>query len=643
MRKTKILSIVASMLLVSPLTVNAQSVYELDSMTTQEAKPFLSNVEVIVGFSDKSVHKGLYTTPNFQKAKKLGGNALYAKYGNLVPTEQEKDYSLSVLSSIEQTTGIKMKAVNSVKGYTLLSISSTDLEGEELVEYLYNTGYFDSVAINEKFNLKGQLTGDDNYAPMTINPNKSNDKYYQNQSIFYEQNRSLNGAASVEKARDILKENFSVTGKEVNIAVIDSGSTPHEDINWVDGFNFITDEPDGRDRQEVTDQDGNTQYHVTGHGLAVAGVFGAINNNNVGTKGILPVFNDGTGATVNIVPIVAVNDYFGSTFDIYRSILWAVQADDLINDPAIPSNPYKADVINMSIGGFAQCGNYEYSSFLQEAVDVAYNNNAVVVAAAGNESYVANNNSPASCNNVITVGAIDVYGEPTTFTNCGEGIDVMALGQTVYSPIKDSENYKEDDHSSYGGVNGTSFSSPVVAGLAAMMKLIDRDLTPRAIESIIERTSTPLVRTKSDFMHSCNKIGCGYGAVNFEKAMNYFINPILNASTTAVSYLTSMADNVTQSDKVIYDGVLGFDSCDAYILRTTVNNVKPDMSYVVYGSDDPNLNTENSIIYDARTGSDMLIDRSIFEYFLVQVEHANGSKLVKTLSFEEYTKPDFCQ
>jgi len=626
-----------------PTMVNAQSVYDLSEMSRSEASQYLSDKEIIVKFSDQAVHDGLYTNPRFERVKSQGESLLAQQYGDLVPTKQELQYSLSTLEEIEQYTGLKMKAVNSVRDYVLLQISETDLEGEELVEYLYNTGYFQSVALNERFKLQqvSPLDGGD-YKSMMINPNKSNDPYYQNQTVFYEQNRSLNGAASVERARDLLAKNFSLSGKEVNIAVIDSGSTEHEDINWVDGFNFITDEADGRDRQEVVDENGDTQYHVTGHGLAVAGVFGAINNNNFGTKGILPVYADGSGAKVNIIPIVAVNDHSGSTFDIYRSILWAVKADDVLNDPNIPTNENKADVINMSIGGFSQCGNYEYSSFLQEAVDIAVNNNAVVVAAAGNEAYMANNNSPASCNNVITVGALDAYGEPTTFTNYGEGIDVMALGKTVYSPIKDGDTYKEDDHTSYGGVNGTSFSAPVVSGLAAMLKLIDRDLTPVEIESIIERTATPLVTTRSDFMHSCNQIGCGYGAVNFEKAINQFVNPIDNAQTQAESYLTRLSDNVTLSDKPLYDSLLEIDSCDAYILRTTVNNKKAELSYTVYGGSSEGLTPENGTIYDARVGSDMLIDRTAYKHFVAEIEHANGTKVVRDITFADETLPQFC-
>tara|TARA_B100000700_G_scaffold230615_1_gene255059 strand:+ start:27040 stop:28977 length:1938 start_codon:yes stop_codon:yes gene_type:complete len=641
--KKMTLSIATVAMLSFSTMVSAQSVYELDEMSRSEASQYLSDQEVIVKFSDVTVHDGLYTNPRFERVKEQSESMLLQQYGHLVPTEQERNYSLATLEQIEQTTGLKMKAVNTVRDYVLLQVSESDLKGEELVEYLYNTGFFQSVALNEKFNLQQVSPFEtDDYKTMSLNPNKSNDPLYQNQSVFYEQNRSLNGAASVERARDLLERNFSVSGKQLNIAVIDSGATPHEDINWVDGYNFIADEPNGLDRQEVTNQNDEVEYYVTGHGLAVAGVFGALNDNNTGVKGILPVYADGTGAEINIIPAVAVNDYFGSTFDIYRAILWSVQADDLLNDPNIPTNEYKADVINMSIGGFAQCGNYEYSSFLQEAVDVAVNNNAVIVAAAGNEAYMANNNSPASCNNVITVGALDVYGEPTTFTNYGEGIDVMALGKTVYSPIKDGDTYKEEDHTNYGGVNGTSFSAPVVAGLAGMLKLIDRNLSPSEIESIIERTATPLVTTRSNFMHSCNQIGCGYGAVNFERAINQFVNPITNAQTEAESYLTKLSDNVSLSDKPLYDSLLDMDSCDAYILRTTVNNDRADLSYTVYGSNSPDLNTENGTIYDARVGSDMLIDSSAYKYFIAEITHTNGTKVVKDLTFAEETLPEFC-
>ncbi|MDV6327346.1 S8 family serine peptidase [Idiomarina sp. Sol25] len=646
--KLKALATLAGISLTFSFSIQAQDIYQLSAMTTEESKTVLSDREVIIKFSNPNILDGLYTTPRLTKLKRLNEGFAAQQYSSKIPSPELKQQSLDTLAMIESDTGLKLKAVHTLRDYGLFQVSKTDLDDEELSDVLYNHPSIAEAQVNIRFKLQDEKAeppfGIGRIQPQSINPNKSNDHYYQNQTIFYRQSHYLKGAASVERARDLLNKHFSLSGKELNIVVIDSGLTEHEDIEWADGYNFITDELDARDRQEVTNQDGDTEYHVTGHGLAVAGVFGATNNNSVGTKGILPVYSDGTGVDLNIVPAVAVNDHHGSTFDIYRAILWAVQANDVIGDPNLPENPHKADIINLSVGGFSQCGNYEYSNFLQEAVDIAANNNAVLVAAAGNEAYMANNNSPASCNNMITVGALDVYGEPTTFTNYGEGIDVMALGQTVYSPIKDDSVYKEGEHNSYGGVNGTSFAAPVVAGLAGMLKLIDRNLSPEEIESIIERTAIPLrTATRNNFLHSCTTIGCGYGAVNFERSITHFLDPIQNASFEAESYLTSMTSNVTESDAQLYSSLLEMDSCDAFVLRTIINNEESSISYRVYGGGD-SLTAGNGELVASTSTNDVLLDRSAYTNYLAEViDSSSGKKLVKPITFSDATLPLFCQ
>jgi len=55
----------------------------------------------------------------------------------------------------------------------------------------------------------------------------------------------------------------------------------------------------------------------------------------------------------------------------------------------------------------------------------------MVVASAGNNSEDAQDYSPAGCNHVVTVGAVTLRGDQTTFSNHGDTLDVSAFGQQV--------------------------------------------------------------------------------------------------------------------------------------------------------------------------------------------------------------------
>lgn len=615
----------------------AQDVYALHTMTTEQASAHLSDRKVIVKFNDPTVLGGLYTNPRFERLKQQNPALVQTQYASVVPLQHETKNALSVLAQVEYDTGIKLKAIHTLRNYGLFKMSASDLDNEALADRLTAHPAIAEVAVDEKVKLH---QSDDPFEglrvkPQTINPSVTSDPYYQNQTVHYRQNRSLNGAASVERARRLLDTHLATTSNKVNIVILDSGKLPHEDITWADGYNFINDTEGGLDKQEATDQDGNTVYKVSGHGLAVAGVIGATNNNNLGVRGILP------HNSVNLIPAAAVNDYAGSTWDIYRAIAWSVGRTDLLDDPNLPEAPFKADVINMSIGGFSQCANWEYGNFLQEAVDAAVEEGAVLVASAGNESYVANYNSPASCNDVITVGALDAYGEPTTFTNFGEGIDVMALGQTVYTPIKDSSDWQEEEHSQYGGTNGTSFSAPVVAALAGMLKLVKPELSPVEVEQIIERTATPLTKTRTGFEHACASIGCGYGAVNFERAMQYLLDPLSIELRPAAHYFDSTSTQASIDDRAYYEAWMGMDVCDAFVIPTLVNEVDA-FEYQVFGSSSENFDEEESTLIETRTGSDILVDKSTHDHYFVRVSNDSGSR-VHAVEFVDKSKPVYCE
>ena len=77
-----------------------------------------------------------------------------------------------------------------------------------------------------------------------------------------------------------------------------------------------------------------------------------------------------------------------------------------------------------------------------------------------------NNNSatpqyPAAYSGVITVAATNLLDVKASFSNYGTGIEVDAPGVNIISAVPGNL---------YGIVNGTSFSAPIIAGTAALLR-----------------------------------------------------------------------------------------------------------------------------------------------------------------------------
>lgn len=146
------------------------------------------------------------------------------------------------------------------------------------------------------------------------------------------------------------------------------------------------------------------------------------------------------------------------------------------------------DVVSSSLGyaRFDDGTGYTYQDLdgntarTTRAADLAVAKGMVVVTAAGNERdkpwhYIV---TPADGDSVLAVGAVDMEGNPAPFSSVGPTADgrikpdLVAPGVGVWSA---------DIRSSYTYKRGTSFSTPLVAGAAALLLQIDPTLTPMEI------------------------------------------------------------------------------------------------------------------------------------------------------------------
>ncbi len=255
------------------------------------------------------------------------------------------------------------------------------------------------------------------------------------------------------------------TGKtNVILAIVDSGvDVAHPDLagRLLLGYDIVNNDSDPSDDN--------------GHGTAVTGTAAATGNNGVGVAGV--------SWNCLILPI-KVTDSSGSASysDVANGIIYAAD--------------HGARVINISLGG-----SYA-SSTLQSAIDYAWNKGVVIVAAAGN-SGSSQANYPAACTNVVAVSALQQSDTLASWSSYGSFVSLAAPGVSICTC---------NTNSSYASWSGTSFSSPIVAGVAALIASANTALSNKQIVSILKSTADDLGTTGYDTSY-------GYGRVNAYNAV----------------------------------------------------------------------------------------------------------------------------
>ncbi|KAG9307703.1 hypothetical protein G9A89_023268 [Geosiphon pyriformis] len=240
-------------------------------------------------------------------------------------------------------------------------------------------------------------------------------------------------------------------GQGVDVYVIDTGINIHH-------VDF-----EGRATWGITTAKNSlNNVDKVGHGTFVAGIIGG------------KVF--GVAKKVNLIAVKVLNDYGeGSLSGILYGIEYVVRQHSKTKRPSIA---------NLSLG-----------TGRNRLVDLAVNQmtrlGIVVVVAAGNGNEFgqpdnACSTSPAGSDQAITVGAIDVNDSLASWSNIGPCVSLFAPGEYVMSDFSCPTN------SSIGVESGTSFSSPYVAGIAALMmgEFTEVHLTPKDVADKLLLIST---------------------------------------------------------------------------------------------------------------------------------------------------------
>ena len=306
--------------------------------------------------------------------------------------------------------------------------------------------------------------------------------------------------------------------------------------------------------QSVVDANGHNLFPAAScvvadsswHGTRVMGLLGALTNNDAGVAGM----------TWNpyLLPVRALGKCGGYDSDIIAGMQWAVGMT--VN--GVADNPYPADIINLSLGGTGSC-----PSDYADAVSTLTGMGVLIVASAGNEG--GGVDAPGNCNGVLAVAGLRNVGTKVAYSSYGAEVGVSApagncvntsgpclrsMDTTTNSGLTVATTNTYTDEYNYNV--GTSFSAPVVSGIAALMRAENATLTPAQLIARIRASASPFPQptglavcssSSGETECACPNDGsqCGAGMVNALAAVTAAQRPI---AAVVVPSTTGLGSNV---------------------------------------------------------------------------------------------------
>ena len=398
------------------------------------------------------------TLPLLKDAKKFATNEIIVTFKKDSTLFKDKDLTnpmnkivqkrtLNFTNKLKQKFGQENFKIKSYKHLGLMHLKATNLTNEELIEYFTSEEmrpYVESVSKNN-----------------IIVPTNTNDKYYNKLWGLENIGQEINNVTGIPDADIDAPEAWTKTKGEqsVIVAVLDTGiDYTHSDLQdnmWNGephhGVDFAGDNEGNNDDDPMPDlpYDENGHYH----GTHVAGILGAVSDNNNGVAGVAQHIS------IMSLKVFRPNGY-GFTSDVLEAIEYISEriesGDNIV-------------AINASYGGY----DGSQGDPLNLAIKKLGEKGVLFCTSAGNESKNIDEvpSYPASydASNIIVVAASDQHDNLASFSNYGEkSVDVVAPGMNILSTYPNNQ---------YAYMQGTSMATPYVSGTIALIASLYGDST----------------------------------------------------------------------------------------------------------------------------------------------------------------------
>lgn len=279
----------------------------------------------------------------------------------------------------------------------------------------------------------------------------------------------MNHVRNIVRAADAHRQ--GITGKGINIAIVDTGLSLHPDYRpritgWYDALK------------------GNASpYDDSGHGSHVAGIAAG---NGQASRGLYT----GIAPEANLIGVKVLNKKGnGTVSDIMRGLNWILHNKER----------FQIHIVNISIGANDKKTFDENCDFVKK-VDLLWDSGIVVIAAAGNKGPSRQTiSAPGNSRKIITVGSIDTDEKPKKPTDnhssigptlsCIKKPDVVAPGSRI---ISCSAGQKNHPNQYYSIKSGTSMSTPIVTGAVALLLSKYPEMSPREVKIRLKNSCTDL-------------------------------------------------------------------------------------------------------------------------------------------------------
>lgn len=377
---------------------------------------------------------------------------------------------------------------------------------------------------------------------------------------------SLVTTTAIPNANINIEPAWDVTSgaSNVKVGVFDSGiNFAHQDFGngtfagskIVDGFNYYSNIP--------LNTASSNDLH--GHGSAVAGIIGAIRNNNFGVAGVAGgnALSSNTGVSLYDMAIAKL---------LTGNCIASYAGDNAIVN-AIVEGASSNTVTNFGFGQHIQ--NHSWAGInpmgiILDAFITAYDNEVVLSCASGNSG-----GTPPPCSIVsypstfkdhivMKVGANKNDGQRAAFSDCGFNLDYIAPGvNTLYTALAKSGNSLTDNFNITGcqtvAIDGTSFAAPHAAGVAGLLISyanntagIPNKLFPEDCEQLMQKFATDVTVTPNapgyDQETGHGRINAGQTLQNFKfpdyMVKHYSFNVSATSAVLVASEQTCLRNNL---------------------------------------------------------------------------------------------------